>query len=458
MRKIANLSIEKLALGGFGIGFDAEKAVFVPYTVPGDKLSALVASERRDVVFARALDFSQRGNSYQEPACEAFGGRIPCGGCDWLMLPYNEQLRQKDILLRELLAPKKLADYLKPIIASPVEKHYRNKTFMPVGKGPSGMDFGIYARWSHRIVPHSKCLIHPPLFDTIAIRVVQLCQKAGVQPYDEHRHCGSLRHIGIRGNHDHSQVLLILVTRSAKLPFSNLLVRQLMEEFPFLSGIIQNINRERGNVILGNEENVLDGRPWLTDELGGLRFRVHYRSFWQANTCPANIIIEHIRSAVQTGWTVIDAFSGTGSIGICLAAKARQVICIEENSAATADGEYNATLNDISNTGFICAKVEDALPAILASASDGNPHLLVDNPDCVVLDPPRGGVPKDALQAIIDAAPKRVIYLSCSPITLARDLEILTSQGGYSVSFIQPFDMFPQTWHIECLTILDKGD
>jgi len=469
VRKIAALTIDKLAMGGFGIGFDAGKAVFVPYTVPGDRVDAVVVSERKDVAFARATEFSQRGESYQTPACEAFGGKNPCGGCDWLMLDYTEQLRQKDILLKELFAPRGLDNTLKPMLASPRQQHYRNKSYMPVGAGPDGMRFGIYARWSHRIVPHGNCQVHPGLFDAIAMRATAICQKAGVQPYDERRHSGHLRHIGIRVNRDGSQILVILVTRTGKLPFSNLLVKQLTSEFSAICGIVQNINREPGNVILGTDDKLLYGKPWLLDELGGLRFRVHYRSFWQANPDVAELIMDTLRAAVKPGWTVIDAFSGTGSIGLCLAGKAAQVICVEENSAATVDGEFNAELNGISNVGFIRARVEDALPALLESVSgtevpdplalaSAGTSTITQAPDCIVLDPPRGGVPREALAAIIKAAPQRVIYLSCSPITLARDLDILAKEGRYAVSSLQPYDMFPQTWHMECLAILDKGE
>ena len=290
------------------------------------------------------------------------------------------------------------------------------------------------------------------------MRLTQICHKAGVQPYDENRHAGNLRHIGIRVNRDGSQILVILVTRTAKLPFSNLLVKQLTEEFSAVCGIIQNINREPGNVILGAEDKLLYGNPWLMDELAGLRFRVHYRSFWQTNTDVAENIISHINAAVKPGWTVLDAFSGTGSIGLCLAARAHRVICVEENTAATVDGEYNAQLNAITNAGFIRAKVEDALPALLQSTPNADSTYQDMQPDCVVLDPPRGGVPRDVLPVIVHAAPQRIIYLSCSPITLARDLEIITKQSTYTLASIQPFDMFPQTWHMECLAILNKGE
>ena len=294
MKDRFRLKIEKMALEGHGIGFNENKAVFVPYTAVGDEIEAALTRERKDMAFARAVQFFERGEGVVEAPCKVFGIEKPCGGCDWLHLDYATQLKYKTCLIRELfnsLAPELVVPDTVP---SPVTRHYRNKAFMPVGEVEGKLIHGIYARWSHHIVPHEDCHLHPPVFDAIALRALEIMSRAGVKAYDEHTHSGTLRHIGFRVSEDHSRVILVLVTRSGKLPFSKLLVKQITEEFPALAGVVQNINRDRGNVILGTEEKLLWGEPWLLEEIAGLRFRVSYNSFWQVNTGILEKVVESL--------------------------------------------------------------------------------------------------------------------------------------------------------------------
>lgn len=451
MNKIFTIKIEKPALGGFGLGYHAGKAIFVPYTSVGDEIEAELLRERKDVAFARVSRYLKRGEGVVPNPCGSFATRIPCGGCDWLALDYPTQLDYKTFLIDELLQPLAPEAGIRKIQASPDILHYRNKAFMPVGEDEQGLYFGIFARWSHKIVRHENCLLHPPIFDEIARRCLAILGKTGVKAYDEASHSGKLRHIGFRSTRDQTGILLILVTRSGKLPFTKLLVKQLITDFPSIKGIIQNINRERGNVILGNEEKILYGDPWLLEKLGELRLRIHYRSFWQVNTGVLELIIEHLRSLLHPEDVVYDLYAGIGALGLSIAGSVREVLCIEENKAATADGEENMRLNGIGNTGFLRAKAEDALPALL----DTDKTATGQKPSVVILDPPRGGVKKEALDAIIKSGVRRILYISCSPITLHRDLKILLESGKYSLKHVQPFDMFPQTWHIECLAFLE---
>ncbi|HNT52665.1 MAG TPA: 23S rRNA (uracil(1939)-C(5))-methyltransferase RlmD [Candidatus Syntrophosphaera sp.] len=451
MKQHFPLRIEKLTLGGCGLGHAEGKAVFVPYTAPGDEIAAELVRERKDVAFARARSWAERGPGVINPPCPVFAADPACGGCDWLHLDYGHQLSAKTSLIRELLQPLAPQLEIPATLASPEIRHYRNKALLPVAQVDGRLACGIYARWSHRLVEHQDCQLHPPLFDRIARRCLELMQKAGVQAYDEAAHQGSLRHLGFRCNRDQSQILLIIVTRGAKLPFTRLLVNALTSEFPQLAGIVQNINRQRGNVILGPEEKLLWGEPWLEDELAGLRFRAHYRSFWQVNIPLLERILDLLREQLSPQDVLYDVFSGTGSLGLALSGSVRQVLCIEENSAAVADGEFNVQANGIANASFLCARTEDALPALLAAAN----RQGMEAPTAILLDPPRGGVHPSALQAIINAAPARVLYLSCSPNTLRRDLQFLLADGRYALHTIQPCDMFPHTWHVEVLAVLE---
>ena len=409
-----------------------------------------LVTQKKDVAFAKVQKYITRGPGTIEPPCPSFGPPFFCGGCDWLNLSYETQLKYKTELVREQIQSLNPGIDIPETIASPVTQYYRNKAFMPVGKGKNGLEFGIYERWSHKIVPHKTCFLHPPEFDLIAHRCLELMDNAKVQPYDETSHTGTLRHIGFRCSKDKKQILMILVTRSAKLPFSNLLVKKLTSEFPQLSGIVQNINREKGNVILGNDEKILYGNPYINEEINNLKFRIHYKSFWQVNSAMLQLIIKNINGKVQPEDTVLDTFSGIGVLGLSLAAKVREVFCIEESYDAIEDGKFNCQLNNISNVTFLNGKTEDTLPVILNSPEKYTSKI----PEVIILDPPRTGVQKSVLEEIIKAQLSHILYLSCSPITLRRDLNILLESGLYEIISIQPFDMFPQTWHIETLVEL----
>ncbi len=433
-------------MGGFGLGFSEGRAIFVPYTAPGDTVDVLITHQRKDHAFGKVSSFSSRGTGTVEPPCEAFGTEIPCGGCDWLMLNYETQLKAKQTLVTELFSSFVNPALISPTLASPQTKHYRNKVFMPFGKtSPSGeISYGIYSRWTHSIVPHTACQNHPPIFDRIAKTIREFCENAGVSPYNEAQHRGQLRHIGFRSSLDGSNVLVILVTLSGKLPFSNLLVKKLNEQFPEIKGIVQNINRERGNVILGAESKLLFGVDHIFDTLSNLQFRISYRSFWQVNIPTMENILCAIRAAIKPQSVVLDAFCGIGAIGLSLASEIQQLILLEELPEAVEDAKSNAALNGIDNVIFYTGSFQELLPQVVDS------H----HPDTVILDPPRSGASADSLQTIISKRIGRVVYLSCAPITLARDLKVLLA-GGYELKSLQSFDMFPNTWHIECLAILD---
>lgn len=434
-------------MGGFGIAFHEKKAVFVPYTAIGDMVDVNVTFDRKDHCFAKVSRYISRSESYKQPDCDAFGGDNPCGGCDWLMLDYPEQVAQKFELVKSLFLPFIPAEKMHPTLPSPQQDHYRNKVFMPVGKNPDTgkLTYGIFARWSHQVIPHKSCENHPLVFDALAKRIMELCTKAKVSAYDESRHSGNLRHIGFRASSDGSQVLVVLVTLSSKLPFSGLLVKQITSEFPSVKGIVQNINREKGNVILGSESKVLWGDDFIYDSLGGTQFRINYRSFWQINIGTMEMIMDSIRSHVSPNARVLDAFCGIGAIGLSLAAEIKSLILLEALPEAIEDARMNATMNGINNVSFVTGSFETALPELLAK----------EKLDIIIMDPPRSGIDPESLQSIIQSGIKQIIYLSCSPMTLARDLKLLTLQA-YEIKSLQSFDMFPNTWHIECLAILQR--
>jgi 23S rRNA (uracil1939-C5)-methyltransferase len=440
------LQIEKMAMHGYGLGFAEGKAVFVPFTMPGDCVDVKVLLEKKDIMFGTVTEYRESSEAGTQPDCEAFGGEHACGGCDWLMASYQTQLEWKTELIRQTFEPLKLRDQVKDTVASPQPQFYRNKSFLPAGKSPESLYFGMYARYSHNVIPHHQCLLQPPVMDEILEEITAFAHKIKLEAYNETTLKGVLRHTGIRINKAGDEILLILVTKGSKFPFSNQFVSALTERFPQIKGIIQNINRSVGNVILGEADKLLFGTPYLNDELHGIRFRLHYKSFFQINSHTTELLHQHLGKQLKKTDVVLDAFSGIGSIGLSVAGKVRQVVGIEEIKEAVSDAEFNQKLNKIRNASSLQGRVEDALPGLMQE------HTFT----AMILDPPRKGVEADVLLAIAQQKIPLILYVSCNPMTLVRDIRILLEQG-YKVEEITPFDMFPQTWHIETVVKLTSS-
>ncbi len=437
-RIIPFLNIEKIAMHGYGLGFAEGKAVFVPFTMPGDCVDVKVLLEKKDVIFGSVAEYVDASEESVLPACDAFGGDNACGGCDWLMAPYKLQLEWKTELIKQVFEPLKLSRKVRNTIASPHPQHYRNKSFLPAGNGPEGLYFGMFERYSHHVVPHKSCLLQPEVMDVILDEIKAFAHKVKLEPYNEVTGKGILRHVGIRSNQAGDEILVILVTKGSKFPFTNQLIRTLTSRFPQIKGIVQNINRSAGNVILGDEDKQLFGVAFLNDRLGGIQFRVHYKSFFQVNHGTAEKLYQHVRNLLQPQDVVLDAYCGIGSIGLCIADKVTELHGVEEVAEAFKDAEANRDSNHLTNAYFHLGRVEDLLPDLMKQYSFS----------AVVLDPPRKGAEASVLQAIAEHKIPQVIYVSCHPMTLERDIRQLMAMG-YEVQSIQPFDMFPQTWHIE---------
>lgn len=428
---------------GYGIGFADGKAVFVPFTMPGDCVDVNVRLEKKDIIFGTVSEYLESSYKSIDPQCDAFGGEHACGGCDWLMADYDTQLDWKSELIKATFAPLHLDTQIKAIVPSPQPQFYRNKSFLPVGKTAHGIEFGIFERYSHTVVPHKACLLQPPVMDEILNEIVAFAKQVKLEPYNEHTQKGILRHAGIRINSSQDEILLIIVTKGSKFPFTQQFIRTMTTRFPQIKGIIQNINRSLGNVILSNEDKLLFGVPYLNETLGKVHFRLHYRSFFQINPGTTEKLYNHLKDNLNADDIVLDAFCGIGSIGLYVADKVKQVIGIEEVQEAIADAEYNQTLNKADNVSFILGKVETELPALMQK------HKFA----TAILDPPRKGVESSALLALAEHKIKHIIYVSCNPMTLVRDIRLLLDQG-YKVKEVTPFDMFPQTWHIETVVRL----
>jgi len=438
---VTSLNIEKMVFRGYGLGHAAGQTVLVNNAVPGDVVDARILHHRGKAALAVIERYRQHSPLSQPAPCQAFA---QCGGCDWLHLPYEHQLAFKQQMMEQLLAELPGAlEHLAPIIGSPLQTRYRNKSFLPVSLQNGAPVVGMYARRSHSVVPHSDCRLQPPLFDRIAHTFRSYLVSARVAPYNETDHTGACRFLGIRAAD--GQAVVTVVTRGGKLPFTQQLVRMLTTEHPEVTGVVQNINRKPGNVILGDEEKVLWGSPWLQERLGDRVYRVHYRSFFQVNTAQTPAMYNALRGLVDDGATVIDAFAGAGAIGLYVSDRASRVWCVESNPAACEDARVNIGLNHATHCTVVQGQVEAEVPRLCRE------QVI----DTIIFDPPRKGLEPGTISAVASAPLRRVLYVSCNPATQVRDARLLLSHG-FAVRLAQPFDMFPQTHHIENLMVLER--
>lgn len=369
-----------------------------------------------------------------------------CGGCQLQHVPYAQQLAQKQRRVRELLGG---FGPVLPILGMEEPKHYRNKVTAAFALDRNRkIVTGIYQPGSHAVVPVDSCLIEDETADAIIVDIRRMLPDFRIKVFDERSGTGWLRHVLVRRGFATGQALVVLVAVSPIFPLQKPFVQKLRELHPEVRSVVLNINDRVTPVVLGTREKVLYGEGAIEDILCGYRFRISPRSFYQINPVQTEKLYRTaLDFAELTGAeTVLDAYCGIGTIGITASGRAKQVIGVELNRDAVADAIVNARLNGIKNCWFTAG---DAGEYMEQMARDGM------RPDLVFLDPPRAGSDERFLSSLLRCAPKKVVYVSCDPETLARDLGTLT-KGGYRVGKIQPVDMFPYTRHIECVCQLFK--
>ena len=366
-----------------------------------------------------------------------------CGGCVYSGMEYPEQLKRKEQAVKKLLSGK---GTVRPITGAEQPLYYRNKVTASFGFRNGKLIAGVYEKNSHRVVNIDHCLIQDERADRIIHVIRDLCVSFKIKAFDEDSGFGLLRHVMVRTARKTGQVMVILVTASPMFPGSRNFVKALREKCPEITTVIQNINSLRTSMVLGNREKVLFGKGYIEDELCGLRFRISSGSFYQVNPEQTEKLYEKaIELAGLTGKElVLDAYCGVGTIGMIASRDAREVIGVELNADAVKDAEANAKTNGIENIGFYA---NDA-GAFLEDLSEEGVK-----PDVVLMDPPRTGSTPEFIKSVCGAKPKRVVYVSCNPETLARDVDVFR-RYNYRMEEAWPFDNFPLTEHIETVAIL----
>ena len=414
-------------------------AVFVPNAAPNETYDLRIEHIGKTAAYGKIVSIITRSEARVNRDCPY---AKQCGGCDFWHITYEAECEIKR---------QRVLDALNRIGGQNIESleitgaktclSYRNKVQFPVPGGKAG----FYKKGTHDLIPVEHCLIQPQCADLAREAVLKWMKECKVSSYDESTHTGLIRHIFVRYGEKTGQILLCLVCNGTDLPKKKRLL-ELLTQIPGMTSIAMNVNTRKGNAIMGDVTKTLWGEEAIEDVLCGLRFRISPRSFYQVNRDQAEILYEKaIACAELTGEeTVMDLYCGTGTITLCLARKAKRVIGVEVIDAAIVDAKENAKRNGIENAEFFCA---DAGQAALRLSEEGT------RPDVIVVDPPRKGLSADVIEAIDAMSPKKVVYVSCDPATLARDVKLLTEKG-YSLTHAEAVDLFPRCSHIESIVCM----
>ncbi|MBP1966421.1 23S rRNA (uracil(1939)-C(5))-methyltransferase RlmD [Paenibacillus aceris] len=437
---------------GEGVGRVNGFTLFVAGALPGERALVRVEHVKKQYGYARLLRLVEESAERVMPDCGIYE---ECGGCQLQHLSYEAQLRVKrQQVVDNLQRIGKLAvrsETSEGIIVHPTlgmsdPWRYRNKAQVPFGEERGGLIGGFYAQGSHRIIDMEECLIQHEANDEVVARVKEIGARLGIRAYDEERNAGLLRHVVVKVGFRTGEIMVVLVTNGSTIPRADEWVAGIREALPAVKSICHNINVKQTNVIFGDETRVLWGSEVIYDYIGDVKFAISARSFFQVNPVQTEVLYgKALEYAGLTGdEVVVDAYCGIGTISLFLAQRAGQVYGVEIVEEAIADARKNAELNGMTNVHFEAGPAEVVLPEWTRQGI---------RPDVIVVDPPRKGCDAALLATILELQPRRVVYVSCSASTLARDLRVLVD-GGYGVAEVTPVDMFPHTVHVECTVLL----
>ena len=440
------LKIEGLGSGGEGVGRYENFTVFVKGALPGEKVEAVITLVKKSYAQGRLEKIVTESAERVEPLCPVYA---ECGGCQLQHLSYPGQLRAKRQQVEDALRRIGRTDAaVLPAIGAASPFNYRNKMQLPASGVGETLAIGCYAALTHRVIATDRCLIQKEANNQVLEVVRRWMRRFDISAYDEKTGKGLVRHVMARVGAASGEVMAVLVASGYDLPHRKELIERLIKFVPGLTSVILNINKKPGNVVMGPKSRLLWGREAITERLGHLSFNISAQSFFQVNSEQAQKLYNKaIEYASLTGKeTVVDVYCGTGTISLYAARHALKVYGVEIVAAAVEDARVNAQKNGCLNVEFISGDAAEALKALFASGV---------RPDVAFLDPPRAGCEEKVLAALAAAGPRRVVYVSCNPASLARDVERL-AQLGYDAAIAQPVDMFPMTMHIETVCLLSK--
>lgn len=447
-----NLEIYDITNLGFGVGKKDGQIVFVSGAVPGDTVTVKVIKVTKSYSVARCEEFVKRSDKRCEPRCE---NRL-CKSCAYKELSYSYEINLKENTIRSAFAKEGLSSVkVMPTTPSPKTVGYRNKAQYPISIDKNGeYTIGFYAPKSHRVTEAADCPLAPSIFSEINEALRAFFKKEKLSVYDEESAKGLLRHIYLRRGEVSGEILLTLVVNGKSLPKSDELVALITGRFSDVVGILINENTENTNVVLGEKFTVLYGRDYILDNLSGVELKITAPSFYQVNHDATELLYAKARelARLEKSDLLLDLFCGAGSIGLSMAEDAGELIGIEIVESAVECAKENAERAGINNASFFAGDATET-ENLLLTAEKALARKI--KPDVIILDPPRAGCDEKLVDFAASLSPKRIVYISCNPATLARDVKRF-NQNGYFCDTVWGFDLFPMTGHVESVVCLQK--
>lgn len=436
------VDIKSISSDGCGIAKIDGYTVFVPHTVPGDTARILIVKTKSSYGYGKLLEVISPSDIRADAPCPHY---LKCGGCQLMPIKYSAQSEIKKNFVRDAMLRIGSIETNPDIISADAPLRYRNKMVFPFD---SEKNWGFYRTHSHDVVPLSDCMLGDELNTKIMNTISEYMKRYDVSAYDENTHTGIIRRVFIRNAHEYFMV--VISANASSLPRKDELISALRSLSDKISGIILNVNKKRTNLVLGDKNITLWGKDTLSALLCGQKYEISPHSFFQINPKQTEKLYDTAINfaEISPSDTVMDIYCGIGTISLAAAKYAKKVIGIEIVPDAIKNAAKNAETNNIKNAEFFCSAAEDIVPELIKKGI---------KPDVVILDPPRKGSDIATLSAIAAAMPKRIVYVSCNPATLARDAKYL-HENGYQVSKITAVDMFPYTAHVETVALLSKGE
>ncbi|EHJ7845264.1 23S rRNA (uracil(1939)-C(5))-methyltransferase RlmD [[Clostridium] innocuum] len=372
-----------------------------------------------------------------------------CGSCQLLHMNAKGQQEFKNRSIQTLCAKAKIGKLkAEEIVAMEEPWHYRNKMIIGFQRDKQRrIQAGFYEEFSHRIIPYKSCLLHPEVCDDIIAGIVELMGKLRIEPYDEDKRRGLIRHVVMRYGAVSGQIMIVLVLNSDVFPARKNFIQELRRRYPQITTIVQNVNTRKTSVVLGDEERVLYGPGYIEDVLCGMTFRISAKSFYQINHEQTEVLYQRSVELLKLngGETVLDAYCGIGTIGMYVSRFVKQVIGVEINGDAVKDARINAKINQINNIRFVCDDAGRYMSRLAAEKK---------RLDVVIMDPPRSGSSEEFIKSLVRMKPSQVLYISCNPQTQIRDLQVFERMGYRVQGEMVPVDLFPHTVHVETIVLL----
>lgn len=435
--------IKALNPNGLGIIEYEKQIVLVKDVFVDEKVEVVITNKVKEGFFGKVIRFIEKSSKRAKVKCPYFE---KCGGCDYLYMLYPFELANKRHELVSLLEKRRLKARVADVVGMENPYHYRNKMILTF-KRKKQLEVGFYAQGSHDLISIDKCLLHDEQANDLIMKLKRVVSKSKLDIYDERTRRGFLRHIQVRQNSDHSQLLITLVTNGREFKGKKNFLKILLKDIPEVTTVVQNINKRDTSIVLENEEIILYGKGYITDTLLGMKFRISSRSFYQINHEQCEKLYQKAIDLLdlKENETVIDAYCGVGTIGMLASKYCQKVYGVEVNRDAIKDAKINAQLNNVDNIEFINDDAGKYMKKLAVKRQ---------KVDAVIMDPTREGSDENFMDALLALKPKKVVYISCNPKTQVRDLKYLSK--AYKFNEIIPVDMFPRTKHMECICLLSR--